>query len=158
MNYWIVQCNPDTFDLLSYLRSHSDKPDRWTVSVPQYERQTEVGDMVFVWKAKGSEDTRGIYAKGEVTARPGENAGFPDYGAPYWKKHKAAEEQKRRLKGLPWMDVRYRKTFLDNPLLDSNPVARRELQGLLILRMPRRGIYKLTTEQAKTIQALLGEL
>jgi len=152
MSYWIVQCNPEAFDLLPYLKNHGDKPDRWVVSVPRYEKELTVGDVVFIWKSAGSEGRRGIYGVGKVTARPGENAQFPPYGDHYWKD----QIEKRRLEPLPWVDVRYRKLILDNPVLDAELTAR-GLGGLLILRMPRRGIYKLTEQEGNTLQQLVDQ-
>ena len=150
MNYWIVQCNPDVFDLVAYLRVFGKKPDKFAVSL--FQDRIDCGDVVFVWKAKGSEEKRGIYAMGKVTARAGEGAAF-SYGEVYWRN----EAERRRLEDWPWwIDVEYKGWFLDNPLLDSELVAN-GLGGLLILKMRRRGVYELTQQEGETIQTLLSK-
>lgn len=156
MNYWIVQANPDDFDIVNYLRKYSNCEDSWSVSITKYERELQIRDTVFVWKAKGKERLwRGIIGKAIVKAKPGNPEPKREIWRPYIKDKPKME---MRLKELPWFDVTYNvrhtKLLLDHPLLDER-LRRSGLEKLLILTMWRPGIYKLDYSDGEAIEKLI---
>ena len=69
MKHWIFQGNPDIFDIDAYLR-HNDEI-LWTIRQRRFEREIQIGDEVFIWRAAGkSKAVSGIIARGTVTGPP----------------------------------------------------------------------------------------
>jgi hypothetical protein len=67
MNAWIFQGNPDRFDIDGYLQNLG--LIYW--SVTKFEDQINLGDSVFIWRAKGhKEGISGIIAKAVVIEKP----------------------------------------------------------------------------------------
>lgn len=65
---WILQGNPDRFGVDRYL-SENDFV-YWSVPVQKYQREFEVGDRVFIWRAAGkTKAIAGIVATGVVAER-----------------------------------------------------------------------------------------
>ena len=66
MNSWVFQGNPNRFDVDQYLRSRSNI--YWTVSQKKHREQVALGDLVFLWRARGRTNlTPGIVALGRIT-------------------------------------------------------------------------------------------
>lgn len=65
MNTWIFQGNPDKFNIDEYLTKTKDI--YWSVTQPKYQNEIKVGDLVYIWRAKGSNNAiSGIVAFGVV--------------------------------------------------------------------------------------------
>jgi hypothetical protein len=65
MKTWIFQGNPDRFDVDEYLRSVIDI--YWTVSWKTHQKQVELGDHVYIWRARGrSASVPGIVGFGYI--------------------------------------------------------------------------------------------
>ncbi len=65
MKYWLFQGNPDQFDIDAYLKS-SEKI-YWSISVQKYQKEISLGDIVYLWRAKGkSKKISGVVAKTTV--------------------------------------------------------------------------------------------
>lgn len=160
MNYWILQANPRNFRLLDWLVDFDwvrDKSlvDRWNISL--YAKEVRTGDTVFIWKSKGKSDIRGIYAKGKLEPVPDL---FPleDREVDYFIGQEG-RAKRSQLHSLPPIAVRFTKLYVDRPLLSEAIKRVRELRGLTILakgQVHSRGIHKLTIEQGRIIESLLG--
>ncbi len=153
MRCWILQCNPSTYRIFKYWEELPDNLDAW--SVGRYEKDVKIGDTVFIWVASGGGICeRGIYAVGEVTAPPMKDRRRYNYEPPYF----IDKAEERRLSKLPRLEQRYKELFPDKPLLAEVMRNHSVLKDLLILRMHRSGIYKLTEEQCEAIKKLVGKL
>ncbi|HMU44055.1 MAG TPA: HNH endonuclease [Ignavibacteriaceae bacterium] len=65
MNTWIFQGNPDKFNIDEYLTKTKDI--YWSVTQPKHQNEIKVGDLVYIWRAKGSNNAiSGIVAFGVV--------------------------------------------------------------------------------------------
>jgi hypothetical protein len=66
---WLLQCNPDRFDIDAFLRT---QPVETNWLLRQHGDEIAPGDQVFIWRAigKGSEAASGIVAEAEVLADP----------------------------------------------------------------------------------------
>ncbi len=157
MNYWILQSNPLKFPILDELRLMS--VSYWHIS--RYEKEIQPRDTAFIWKSDGEDKgTSGVYAVATILSVS------PNHKEPYTPemidKEEAGlgidwfdkEEKKRRL-GWPTVVLEYRKLLLDKPLLADELRAVPNLKDLLILKMWRRGIYKLTEEQGRAIEKMI---
>jgi hypothetical protein len=160
MNYWMLQVNPKKFDILGWLGDFKwchDKTlvDCWHIS--WFAKKVELGDTVLIWKSKGRSDIRGIYAKGKLEPLP-ERFPLADMELHYFIGEEGKAE-KRRLDSLAPIAVRYTKLYLNKPLLSDTIKKVSELQGLTILaegEVHSRGIHRLTIEQGRIIESLLG--
>ena len=56
---------------------------------------------------------------------------------------------------MPRLEIRYIKVLLDNPLLADDLRKTHGLENLLVLRMPQRGVYKLTEDEGRIIESLI---
>lgn len=73
MNYWLLQANPDQFDVTSYVDRFDDI--YWSLKKEAWQRKAAVGDEVFIWRAQGSSKVpSGIVAHGYVTEPATEKA------------------------------------------------------------------------------------
>lgn len=65
MNTWIFQGNPDKFNIDEYLAKTKDI--YWSVTQPKHQDEIKIGDLVYIWRAKGSNNSiSGIVAFGVV--------------------------------------------------------------------------------------------
>ena len=160
MNYWILQSNPECFDILNWLRDfnwlHDESlVDCWNIS--WFAKEVEPEDIVFIWKSKAKSDIRGIYAKGKLGPLP-EKFPLEDREVHYFIGEEG-KAKKRRLDSLPLIAVRYTKLYLDKPLLSDTIEKVPELRGLTILakgHVHRRGIHRLQIEQGRIIESILS--
>ena len=131
------------------MREHKNDLDTWGIS--RFINEVERGDIAFIWltKYKG-EETRGIYAMAKITGLPDEKRKRFDWEGQYW----IDKGEMERLNSLPRLELQYIKFMIDRPLLVDGLEAA-GLEGLLILRMHQRGIYKLAEEEAKKIKRMI---
>ncbi len=85
----------------------------------------------------------------KITGLPDEKRKRFDWEYQYW----VDKEEMKRLSSLPRLEIRYIK-FIDRPLLVDDLKAA-SLGHLLVLRMPQRGIYKLTEEEGEKIRRMI---
>ncbi len=65
MNTWIFQGNPDKFNIDEYLIKTKDI--YWSVTQPKHQNEIKVGDLVYIWRAKGTINAiSGVVAFGVV--------------------------------------------------------------------------------------------
>jgi predicted RNA-binding protein with PUA-like domain len=154
MNYWILQCNPRTYHIFNYWRDHPTEIDGWAVS--RYENEIKAGDVAFIWVANNPKThlERGIYARAIVVACPDGNR--PPFATEtnYW----LDKHEERRLVKLPRLELSYTKVPLDKPLTASKLKGIPALQGLQILRMPQRSVYKLSNNEGRIIESLVEQM
>jgi len=131
------------------MKEHKNDLDTWGISL--FINEVERGDIAFIWltKYKGKE-RRGIYAMAKITGLPDEKRKRFDWEGQYW----IDKGEMKRLNSLPRLELQYIKFMIDRPLLVDGLEAA-GLEGLLILRMPQRGIYKLAEEEAKKIKRVI---
>jgi hypothetical protein len=90
MKLWIFQGNPDRFDVDQYLTKQRDI--YWTVTRKRHQDSVAVGDLVYIWRAKGRRnETPGVVGRGRISA-----ACLP----------KSEIRDKSRLSDDLWTDVR----------------------------------------------------
>ena len=135
------------------MKEHNNKSDIWTINL--FRHEIERGDTVFIWltKYKGKE-TRGIYAMAKITGLPDENpdrrAKKFDWQHQYW----TSKEARKRVEGKDSLELEYTRTIIKKPILKDELEAA-GLENLLILKMPRATIYKVT-EECETIRKMFG--
>lgn len=84
MPAWIFQGNPDRFDINAYLGQERDV--YWSVRLGLHQKQVQIGDTVYIWRAAGSKKLdAGIVTHGVVTEEcvPKEKVRHPErlYGS-----------------------------------------------------------------------------
>jgi len=66
---WILQGNPDQFDVDSYLQQTDYI--YWSVSIAKHREEMRIGDTVFLWRAQGSrKSVSGVVAYGLIEEAP----------------------------------------------------------------------------------------
>lgn len=65
------------------------------------------------------------------------------------------ETEKRRLEQLPRLEVRYLKIFPEKPLLSDKLKTTPGLENLTVLKVWRKGIYKLSENGGRIIESLI---
>ena len=66
MNSWLLQANPDQFDVTTYVERFTDI--YWSIKKEAWQRRAAVGDEVFIWRAMGSAKVEsGVIACGYIT-------------------------------------------------------------------------------------------
>jgi len=144
MEYWILQHNPN--NLSDDYRSPPGIPLNrgcWTIS--RYVNRVSIGDVAFIWYTNHNSHNRGIYNVSTIVSVP-----------PH------SDESQRQI-GIIWENLRdyfdpdafnrldqYPRILVDDQYLDDfrQPIMVEELTqmglgDLLIIRMPRWGIYSL---------------
>ncbi|MCJ7743191.1 MAG: EVE domain-containing protein [Dehalococcoidales bacterium] len=150
MRYWILQSNPRKYRIFDYLRENPSLSDTWQVSL--FKDEIKPGDHAFIWVSnEAGKRNRGIYAKAEVVAPPDEDRQPYERELPYW----IDEDERGRLSKLPRLELRYIKVLLDNPLLEDDLRKAHGLGNLLVLRMARRGVYKLSEDEGRITESLI---
>jgi hypothetical protein len=160
MGYWIFQFNPRISRTLDYLRDHPAELDWWHIS--RYRDQIKPGDIAFIWKSKGGaeQDDRGVYATAVVVSTPPH--GEP-YGASFWeesdetaKGYWADAGEAARLGKYPRVVLAHSRVLLGRPVTAEVVENTPGLEDLsILLHPPHQGIYRLTDEQGRRIQALV---
>jgi len=155
MNYWLVQCNPNEFRCLDFLKENGNRQNWWLMyknNGKGGEKEIQVGDIVFIWKAKGAEGKRGIYGKAKVVFVPGKDI-YNNYWEPYAKDRRRKEEFRQK----PSFDVQNMKLILDNPLLNSYPYIKKLEDRFYSKNYWIWRTYPLTKEEGEAIEALLDK-
>jgi len=144
MGYWILQHNPN--NLRGDYRPPSRIPSNrgcWTIS--RYVNRISIGDVAFIWYSNHNSHNRGIYNVSTIVSVPPHS------------------EESQRQAGIIWENLRhyfdpgafnrldqYPCILVDDQYSDDfhEPVSVAELRqmglgNLLIIRMPRWGIYNM---------------
>ncbi|WP_409464814.1 EVE domain-containing protein [Amycolatopsis sp. GA6-003] len=105
--HWVLQCNPEKWDVWSWWESHAEPETTWTVA--QHLGDLRAGDRFAMWV---SGDAAGVYALGTVSSGPYETDDFDEY----WSERPESRQV---------VDVRFDRFLFDRPLtkqeLTSNP-------------------------------------
>lgn len=149
MNCWILQCNINHYCWFDSMKEHKNDPDTWGIN--KFIGEIEKGDTVFIWLTKYiGKETRGIYAMAEITGLPNKHRKNFDWEQKYWRDQKAKARRKRLIN----LELQYTKFIIDN-YISKHKLEAAGLENLLILRMPRATIYKVTRE-CEAIKKLVG--
>ncbi len=66
MNSWLLQANPDQFDVTTYVERFTDI--YWSIKKEAWQKKATIGDEVFIWRAMGSAKVEsGVIACGYIT-------------------------------------------------------------------------------------------
>lgn len=145
INTWLFQANPDYFDIDDYLRDKTYI--NWTAR--QHRDSMNVGDRVFIWRAKGSakDSVSGIIASGEIVQPPSVRMEDED-ALSYWAEASSAKPEPRV-------------SILIDHVAGTRGVVKRDwltndpgLSDLRILRLRNETNYLLDHAQATRIEAL----
>ena len=150
MSYWILQCNPRKYKIFVYWEKYANLLDSWGVSL--FKDKIKPGDHTFIWLSnQAGKRNRGIYAKAEVVTPPDQSRPPFMTGEDYW----IDETEKGRLEQLPRLELRYLKIFPEKPLLADKLKTTLGLENLTILKVGRKGIYKLSENEGRIIESLI---
>ena len=148
---WIFQSNPNHYRILQAIADFNE--ETWPISPNKHRHEIQIGDLVFIWKTKGSSpiDDRGIYAVGRVDS-------IPEYKEPSPPFHYFTDSRKAKdLKKPAWrVDVRYLTKLLNapilRPILEFNP----RTSSVPILRFSRVTTYPVDSEACEELCRLAG--
>jgi hypothetical protein len=144
---WIFQASSKTFEIDRFIDL---KPPSCLWRVSRFASEIEVGDRVFLWRAKGSGPVDGgIFGRGEIveSARPR----APDHRQrELWKKaaDRTSVEPRAIVGSVLILDPKAR---IARSLLVDDPVA----GGLSVLSQPRGTNFAVSDEQAARVENLL---
>lgn len=148
MRYWLVQANPDYIDIIGYLRDYGHQPPDWWTK--ENTRKIEVGDMVFVWKAKGRERARCVLGTGKVVplgTRPeAYRLQILDYVKP------GARAKAEAWLKEPYVEVCYKRLVLDDPVWEQQLLD----NGVTEFRFYNFRTWAVTKKDAWLIDELIG--
>ena len=141
MAHWILQGNPKYYNVTKAI-GDLDEMD-WLVT--RYGAEIVPGDDVLVWVA-GKQS--GIYAQAVVT----KSARIVDVqeDMPYWR------EVPAKLKVTPQCRIRFVRRMVDRPILRSDLLEDPVLKTLMVIRVPNRTNFRVTSEQWQRLQQLLS--
>jgi hypothetical protein len=156
-NYWMFICNPKKWEIDKFIRS-GRVDDAWKVSSGDV-NEIGNGDLALIRVGNDSRSRKqldglpklhpGVYALCMVTSdpRPGDGSASEFDG----------EEPPPRQPGYKEVGIRYRATFLGNPLLlDKLKHLHPPLQHEAILHAPQASTKKLPAEDFRRVLNLLG--
>ncbi|GAB3474541.1 hypothetical protein GCM10027521_03120 [Amycolatopsis cihanbeyliensis] len=137
--YWLLHCNPKTWDVWSWWEERTTSLNTWTVA--RHLEDLRVGDPFALW-VSGS--AAGIYALGALASEPYVTQEFDDH----W-----AERPKRR----HVVDLRFDRFIFDEPLTKRALAGDPVFADALVMRMPGSpNPIPLTPEQWETITRTAG--
>jgi 5-methylcytosine-specific restriction protein B len=138
---WIFQGNPKYYDVMGAIKDL----DKITWSVKQYQNQIKKGDRAYIWVA-GPEG--GIVASGVILCDPKirEN----DEPDPY------AVSDKINTGEIPVVDIQLTNKITDTIIKREDLLADERLKNVSIINFPNATNFKLTTEQADTIDSIIN--
>ena len=138
-NGWVFQGNPDYFDVDAYVSS--DLPYiNW--SLKQYSKQVTVGDLVFIWRSRGTKtkSIAGIIALAKVCSEVYHSGKKPNE-AQYYRGEQLVEDG-------PRVDLEVIATFSDAQMIRRDELKNDDLgKTLLIIRRPNNTNYKLSIDE-----------
>ena len=142
MNYWILQSNPAKFRIMDWIKDYNwlgEPPliDCWHINY--FVNQIRENDIVYIWKSKGNDKFRGIFAKGMIVPNP---VKFPLAGIEH--NYFLDKNEMQRLNYSKTIALKYIKLYIDKPLLEDDIKNIPLLTEMTILVNQRRGIHKLT--------------
>ena len=140
---WIFQANPNRYDIHTSLRREAE--ELWNCN--QHFRRIRRGDRVLVWI---SGEEAGIYAFGYVLDNPILRVDSTQ-GMTYWTDPRQGRRER------PRVCVRYKRAFLDRPLLKSFLQCDPELWGLSIFANPRGTNFEVKDDEWEAIRAWIEE-
>ncbi len=152
MPAWIFQGNPDRFDIDSYLGQQRDI--YWSVRLESHQKQVQVGDTVYIWRASGSKRLGpGIVAHGVVTEEcvPKGKVRHPErlYGS-LWADPRLDPPGARA--GIHLNEVRLTPT--ESMVTRKQIESDKDLSRMAIIRVRRGTNFRLTPNEAKKIAQL----
>ena len=143
---WIFQGNPDRYDLEAYLTRFEQI--YWSIPLAAHQREVQVGDRVFIWRAAGKRNARsGIVALGVVNELPAprEAVSHPEWlGEELWT---TPESEPEKVKvGVQLEEVRLdpAEGMLPRDLLQLDP----ELSRLTVITRRVGTTFRVTPAQA----------
>jgi hypothetical protein len=154
MGAWLLQANPDQFDVTTYVERFRDI--YWSVKKEIWQRKAAVGDVVFIWRARGhSKNVSGVIASGYITepATDKSNVRFKgNIGADLWMP--GHQELSSKKIGIHLEEVR---TSQGNGMLLSAHFQNDSILARSQIITVRSGaVFQLTEIQARRIRELWG--
>jgi hypothetical protein len=152
VNSWLLQANPDQFDVTNYVEQFRDI--YWSIKKEAWRKKVAVGDEIFIWRAMGSARVdSGVVASGYVTepATPKERVRFPvNMGENLWQ---AGYSELSLVKiGIHLTSVRTTPT--QGMLLKSHFIADPVLSRAQIVTVRAGAVFLLPQVQAQRIRNL----
>lgn len=148
MNSWIIQGNPDTFDLDTYLSRYRDI--RWTVGQKYFKDMMNIGDEVYIWRSAGSKHAiAGIVAFGHLTSKAEEMV-EDDFSNGLWV---TPPDNSKMLR----VNINIEKVSLDSKAVVQRAWMMNDpiLHDHLILKFASQTTYKLSDIEALRINRLI---
>lgn len=141
MKHWLFQGNPDFFDIRGYIEDLDEIT--WSVRQKHFAPEIKVGDIVFIWMAKGSGNESGVVAQCKVVAEA-EMIKEDEASAPYWKKPKKNEvalsvRLKVEKRCLGKKEIIKAGWLLDDPILSGHRIFKMRLETNYSLSAPEGG-------------------
>jgi hypothetical protein len=143
LNTWIFQCNPDRFDIDSYLAT---EPNRFLWLVARYANDMEPGDRVFLYRTG---TTAGVIAEARIIGAPARQVDAPG-AVPFWREDREGAMTVAVRVPLSLVRVGGNREVLRRDWLREDPVLR-ELPNL---KMANGTNYSIEPTQAARLMTL----
>lgn len=143
---WILQGNPDRFDIEDYLARYSYVYWR----APRFRSELKVGDDVFIWR---SGENAGLVASGRIAEAPrrADEVNFPDaLGTDLWRGESDAPDA--ATVGIEIDEARHdmEDGFVPRRVFKEDPI----LVNCSLIKSPQGTVFKLTEEQFQVAKDL----
>ncbi len=144
VNFWILQSNPITFDIIASYRKY--RQSTWHSA---FAGKVKKGDKGFCLKSKGKDGWRGVLSLEEVTCDAVQGLNLDPPKHEFWKD----KQERERLLDKPGFRTKTIKAFPDNPIYEE------ELGKLgIYIRSPlREGVSPLIQHCGKALENLVKE-
>ncbi len=152
MAVWIFQGNPEHYELNRYLKEKN--PIFWSVRQAYYEKEIDISDKVYIWRAKGKgTETAGIVAVGKIISKPDylENKELEE-DKKYWLQENRKNSIIKRVKIELELPVRL--TPSEGMISREELLLHPKLKNLKIIRFPQQTNYKLSPEEAELLNEI----
>jgi hypothetical protein len=141
MEYWILQHNPA---ILHNVAARPSKEDYWRIR--WYDNRVDFGDVAFIWYAGSA---RGIYNVAKIISVPPHSHEVENKMNQWWEEDRpyydtVAFNRLSQYQAI-LIQYEYEQDFGDSsrPPVSVAELTREGFGGLLIIRMPRLGIYSI---------------
>lgn len=156
MNSWILQGNPDQFDIDKYM-STADVI-YWSIKYPKHEQLMKKGDQVFFWRSKGkSNNLYGIVAYGIIITEPIDRNLISEEIQKYDNLWKGSHQEKSKIKvGVKIIDFRLTE---DAGMITSDDFSKDEiLRNSAIIKSRIGTVFHLSNNEFKRISEYWNEV
>ena len=153
MQHWVFQANPDRFDVDQYVTRQDDI--LWSVGQSHFRDQINLGDKVYIWRAKGKRfinKVYGIIAEGTISGPP---EVLQDDCPDLWRSDDALQESLQLR--VPVSITR--RCVRDGQVIQAHALAQDPVtSGLKIQKMRNLTNYLITESEAEHISRLISNV